>query len=286
MKATFLRYASLSLIAVLGAATAGCATDDLDASDDSADTSTVESDLVANETPAWNFFIGKGLTAVQTAGVIGNLMQESGMNPTIAQIGGGPGRGIAQWSVGGRWDTSAGDNLRQFAAQRGLTMTALNTELQFIWFELTTFPGYGLSQLRAATTITAAVTAFQDKYEICGACAQANRISFAQEAFNAFAGTTNSGCSVHSDSKLYCTNTAGAAMRATPTNNGTIVNHLRTTFSFFECWGTGDLHAGGNHTWYRTIGDDNANRGWIPAVDLNTTSAFDANPSAQGLPHC
>jgi hypothetical protein len=284
MKAISLRYASLSLLAVLGAATAGCATDDM-TSDDTADTSTVESELVANETPAWNFFIGKGLTAVQTAGIIGNLMQESGMSPTIAQSGGGPGRGIAQWSVGGRWDTSAGDNLKQYASQHGLAMTSLTTELDFIWFELTTFSGYGLAQLRASTTITAAVTAFQNKYEICGACDQTNRISFANEAFNAFAGAS-AACSVHSDSKLYCDNTAGAAMRATPTNNGTIVNHLRTTFSFFECWGTGDLHAGGNTTWYHTIGDDNATRGWVPAVNLDTTSAFDANPSAHGLPHC
>lgn len=40
---------------------------------------------------------------------MGNLDQESGMSPTIKQPG-GPGRGIAQWSVGGRWDTYNGDN--------------------------------------------------------------------------------------------------------------------------------------------------------------------------------
>ena len=94
-------------------------------------------------------------------------------------------------------------------------------------------------------------------------------------------------CSVHADDhRLHCANTGGAAMHSQPNAASAVVNHLRTTFSFFLCWGSGQKHAGGNTTWYNTIGDDNASRGWIPAVDLQTTSAFDANPSAQGLPHC
>jgi hypothetical protein len=75
-------------------------------------------------------------------------------------------------------------------------------------------------------------------------------------------------------------------MRAAPSLSSGVVNHLATTYSWFDCWGTGDRHAGGNTTWYHTIGDDNPNAGWVPAVDLQTTSAFDANPSAQGLPAC
>ncbi|MDN5727116.1 MAG: phage tail tip lysozyme, partial [Propionibacteriales bacterium] len=64
----------------------------------------------ANEKAAFDYFVAKGLTTVQAAGVIGNLDQESGMDPTISELSGGPGRGIAQWSAGGRWDTYAGDN--------------------------------------------------------------------------------------------------------------------------------------------------------------------------------
>ncbi len=96
----------------------------------------------------------------------------------------------------------------------------------------------------------------------------------------------SSSCNVHSDGKLYCNNTQGSAMYSAPNYSGSVVNHLRTSPSWFECWTTGELHAGGNHTWYRTIGDDNGNRGYIPAVHLDTTSAFDANPSANGLKHC
>ncbi|CAN5475867.1 hypothetical protein BH09MYX1_BH09MYX1_26340 [soil metagenome] len=95
-----------------------------------------------------------------------------------------------------------------------------------------------------------------------------------------------SSCSVHSDGKLYCNNTRGAAMYSSASYGGSVVNHLRTSPSWFECWSTGQLHGGGNTTWYRTIGDDNGSRGFIPAVNLDTTSSFDANPSAHGLKHC
>jgi len=93
-------------------------------------------------------------------------------------------------------------------------------------------------------------------------------------------------CDVHSDHKLWCTNGAGAPMYASPTDTSAVVDHLRTTTSWFLCWGTGQLHAGGNTTWYRTYGDDNDALGWVAAVHLNTSSAFDANPSAAGLPKC
>jgi hypothetical protein len=175
------RFAVTSCL-LASAAIAGCATDD----SGTEDTSMSEAALSSNEQTAFNFFVAKGLTKVQAAGVIGNLMQESGMSPTIAQIGGGPGRGIAQWSVGGRWDTSHNDNVTWYAGQHSESRTALGTQLNFIWYELTTFSGYGLASLRAATTVTAAVTAFQDKYEICGQCDSSKRITFANQALSAF----------------------------------------------------------------------------------------------------
>jgi N-acetyl-anhydromuramyl-L-alanine amidase AmpD len=95
----------------------------------------------------------------------------------------------------------------------------------------------------------------------------------------------SSTCNVHADGKLYCTNSAGAPIYASA-NGGAIVNHLRTTSSWFDCFSFGALHAGGNHTWYHTIGDDNGNWGWVPAVHLNTAGAFDANPAAGGLRSC
>lgn len=140
-----------------------------------------------NEEIAFNYFVGKGLTPIQAAGVIGNLDQESYMDPTIHQIGGGPGRGLAQWSAGGRWDTYPGDNLVEFANNAGVDRYNLQIQLDFIWYELTEFSYYGLAQLRAATTIEAAVIAFQDKYEGCGTCHTDRRIAYAQDAYNLYA---------------------------------------------------------------------------------------------------
>ena len=136
---------------------------------------------------AFNFFVAKGLTKVQAAGIVGNLMQESTIMPTAVEYGGGPGRGIAQWSVGGRWDTIHGDNVTTFAANAGTSRWALQTQLDFIWYELDTVGGYGLPALRATTTISGATVAFMRDYEVCGACAQSQRISYAQAAYNDYA---------------------------------------------------------------------------------------------------
>ncbi|MBL0219528.1 MAG: hypothetical protein IPQ07_37385 [Myxococcales bacterium] len=140
-----------------------------------------EASLSNNAKTAFNFFVAKGLTKIQAAGIVGNLMQESSVNPTIVEYGGGPGRGIAQWSVGGRFN-SGSKSLTSFATARGVSRWALTTQLDFIWYELATVGGYGLTELRAATTINTAVTVFQNKYEICGACSQTKRLQYAQQA--------------------------------------------------------------------------------------------------------
>lgn len=69
------------------------------------------------------------LTAAQSAGIVGNLIQESGVNPKSEQKG-GPGRGIAQWSAGGRWEA-----LKKWAGSKDIYL--LRTQLDFIWYEMT-----------------------------------------------------------------------------------------------------------------------------------------------------
>jgi tail lysozyme len=138
----------------------------------------------ANDKPAYDFFVGKGLTNFQAAGIVGNLDQESGVNPSAVQYGGGPGRGIAQWSVGGRWDTSS-PNAVAFAQQKGESVYSLNLQLEFIWDELTTV-GYGYSALKATTNVTDATLVFMDKYEICGTCVSTQRISYAKSVLAAY----------------------------------------------------------------------------------------------------
>jgi uncharacterized Zn-binding protein involved in type VI secretion len=114
---------------------------------------------------AFNYFKSKGLTDEQAAGIVGNLDHEGGMNPAQHQIGGGPGRGIGQWSVGERWDTTPGDNVVEFARKEGKSPTSLEAQLGFTWYELNKFSYLGLKQLRSAKTVDQATKVFQDKYE-------------------------------------------------------------------------------------------------------------------------
>ena len=58
-----------------------------------------------NAEKSWNFFISKGCNEYAAAGILGNLKQESGIEPNKQQYDGGVGRGIAQWTYNeGRWD--------------------------------------------------------------------------------------------------------------------------------------------------------------------------------------
>jgi MYXO-CTERM domain-containing protein len=139
----------------------------------------------ANDKAAFDYFLGKGLASFQAAGIVGNLDQESGVDPLAVQSG-GPGRGIAQWSVGGRWDTDPNDNATAYAAQQGQSVDSLQLQLDFIWYELTTISGYGLAALKASTDVTSATIAFQNDFEGCGTCDQATRIAYAQNVLSLY----------------------------------------------------------------------------------------------------
>lgn len=185
------RRSMSSLLATLSAiCVSGCLADSLpDDQPPPPPPAGTEASLVSNPDSAFDYFVHQGLTKIQAAGILGNLVQESGVSPTIEQYGGGPGRGIAQWSTGGRWDTTPGDNVASFASENGESRWTLGTQLDFIWFELTE-DGYGYSALKAATTIDAAVIAFQDDYEVCGACAESQRIASAQQIYDDNGGTS------------------------------------------------------------------------------------------------
>jgi hypothetical protein len=140
----------------------------------------------SNNEIAFNYFVSKGLSFDQAAGIVGNLDQESSMNPDVSQYGGGPGRGIAQWSAGGRWDTDANDNVVWYAHEHGASEYSLTLQLEFVWYELATFSGYGLSSLKGSSNVTDATIAFQNDFEGCGECDESNRISYAEAALSAY----------------------------------------------------------------------------------------------------
>ena len=147
----------------------------------------------SNDQIAFDYFVGKGLTQNQAAGIVGNLIQESGspINPYADQAG-GPGMGIAQWSEGGRWDHDAGDNVVWYVAKSARSRYDLGGQLDFTWYELTTFSGYGLADLRASSSVDTATTVFMQTFERCGTCATSQRIAYAKDVLAKY-GTGGSG---------------------------------------------------------------------------------------------
>lgn len=178
-------FIKAAAVIALGSMVTGCVVQSADdtSGEDSEDSSDA---LTSNEKTAYEFFVAKGLKNFQSAAVVGNLMQESSVNPAVAQYGGGPGRGIAQWSVGGRWDHDGSDNVVWYANKHGEGAKTLHLQLEFVWYELTTFSGYGLSSLKSSSNITSATVDFQDKFEGCGQCDEGNRVHYAKQVLAAY----------------------------------------------------------------------------------------------------
>jgi Phage tail lysozyme len=171
-------------ILAIGLAAAGCVGDATDESNE--DSASADDALSAAQKTAYEFFVAKGLKGFQSAAIVGNLIQESSVIPTAVEYGGGPGRGIAQWSAGGRWDSDGGDNVKWYAKKKGESAYSLKLQLEFIWYELQTFSGYGLSKLKASSTISQATIDFEERFEGCGTCDQSNRIAYAKQVLKAY----------------------------------------------------------------------------------------------------
>lgn len=77
----------------------------------------------------WDYLRNAGYTEIQTAGIIGNLYQESGLNPTRIESN-GEGIGLVQWSFGRK------KQLKDYAASKGKEWTDLNVQLEFLVKEL------------------------------------------------------------------------------------------------------------------------------------------------------
>jgi len=182
------RLVSLISPAILATFLSGCAAESTLPPDeeDEPTLGTGEQALTANERTAYEYFVGKGLTDFQAAAIVGNLIQESNVLPGAVQSGGGLGRGIAQWSVGGRWDEDPRDNVVWYAGLSGRSAWSLGAQLDFIWYELQTFSWYGFARFRATDTVTEATIAFQDDFEGCGNCHQSTRILYAKQVLAAY----------------------------------------------------------------------------------------------------
>lgn len=136
-----------------------------------------------NAEKVFNYLIGYGFTEQAAAGVIGNLMQESGVNPRSHQGGGGPGRGIMQWGTGagsgGRWDA-----LVAWASSSGKDPWTLDTQVEWMMKEMRS---YGtLNRLKGLTNVRSATDIFEKEMEAAGTPMMENRYRFAADALASF----------------------------------------------------------------------------------------------------
>ena len=126
--------------------------------------------------------VAGGLTETAAAGIIANLGVESNFDPSTEQLNGGPGRGLAQWEKGGRFDTDP-INLVDFAKSKGRNWDNLETQIDFILHEMSVHPEYVSvrKELNAASSISEATKIFLSKYEKAGIPHLDRRLSIGAE---------------------------------------------------------------------------------------------------------
>ena len=159
----------------------------------------------SNAEVVWNFCMSQGFSKQAAAGVIGNMQQESGVDPAACQGGGGPGRGLLQWEAGsGRFS-----DLCAFASERGTEWTDIQAQLLFFVGEapaqFDAFTGHGVhtypsgaqawiaekmtfDQFKAITDLPWATEAFERVYTRGSIPMMEKRIAYARSAYDQFGG--------------------------------------------------------------------------------------------------
>ena len=113
----------------------------------------LNSNIKENRKKAMDFFMNKGLTNYQAAGIVGNLIQESKLD-TTRKGDGGKALGLAQWHP----DRQKG--LKALAKSRGTTIHDFDTQLEYIWHELNTTEKRAFNALLNSKTVEQATDAF------------------------------------------------------------------------------------------------------------------------------
>ena len=91
-----------------------------------------------NEEICWNYIISKGFSKAAAAGILGNMYVESAgtFDPSIHQIGGGPGRGLCQWEESYSGGSGRYNKLAAFASGIGKKWDDISAQLMFASYEM------------------------------------------------------------------------------------------------------------------------------------------------------
>ena len=192
-------------------------TSDSDSNDDSA--TLTGSD---NASKIWNFFKKKGMSDIAIAGIMGNMNQESGLDPAnnsdaftsmsdeaytkalddgsrtreqfVADGSNGHGYGLVQWT----WPDTKG-LLYDYAKKKGKSVGDLQTQLEFLYDQMTegSMKTQLYDRINKAKTVEEAAQIFEEEYERAGVPAMENRISYAQKYYDTYGGSGNGRFSVN-----------------------------------------------------------------------------------------
>ena len=124
-----------------------------------------------NEQKILNFFMQKGLSLAAASGFIGNMRQESGLDPRKIEGGSiadenykpvnGRGFGLVQWTF-----TARQQPLIEHTKSLGVPVTDLSGQLSFIWEELNGKWLSTLNKLRNVKTAHEAAVLIEKEYEV------------------------------------------------------------------------------------------------------------------------
>ena len=136
-----------------------------------------------NVQKAWNFYISQGFSKEATAGILGNYMRESRMNPSIVERGNNIGFGIAQWSFARRINLVTWLNKNNYAA------SSLEGQLRFSIVEMQnmSFGKYNYSSFKRINNVKEATAVFEKYFERAGVVALDERTKYAEEIYRKYA---------------------------------------------------------------------------------------------------
>lgn len=245
----------------------------------------------------WRFFTSHGYSPAATAGIMGNIYQESGFNPANIQgNGAGPAAGLFQWekynTSGTRWG-----NMKNYATSQGKDWTDLNSQLNFALSELNSsdinnrlmnrqpngqpfrskditeggitykttegLPG-GLEEFKKLSDIQKAMVLFEASFERAGKPNFARRLEAAKEYYNLYSGSTYTG--------NYNPNTA---------SNASINSNITTTSSAPEKLTLGNVLSAIS-TAFGAIGNIFTGNSSTDMGGITTTSATNLGPVPTG----
>jgi hypothetical protein len=134
--------------------------------------------LSGREQESMDFFISKGWTKEQAAGIVGNLIQESNLNPEAYNKKENA-QGIAQWRM---------DRIQRFEQMHGKSIrsASLREQLEYVNWELNNTEKKAGSELRKTTTTAQAAAVVDRLYERSAGTELSNRVNNANQLLTSF----------------------------------------------------------------------------------------------------